>query len=301
MLDPRRLLTFGEVARRGSFSRAAEALALSQPAVSQQVAALERQLGTVLLVRGRSGAAPTEAGELLLAHADALAARLELAGAQLGGLAADERRTLRLGAVPSALATVVPAAVAAVRSAEPALDAAIEEGRVDELAVEVRTGRLHAAVCFQDAALPRQEHEGLRRVELAREPMHAVLPTAHPLAARAAVSLRELAGEPWMAPERDGLLVRACRAAGFEPRLVLVTRDPLAARAFAAAGLAVSLTPRLLAGIELPGILTPALRGPAPRRALYALLPGEGVHPLAGAFVRALRPAVATALGAVAR
>src|ERR687888_1395763 len=74
MLDPRRLLTFREVARQGSFSRAADALALSQPAVSQQVGALERQLGATLLVRGRAGTVVTPAGELLLAHADALAA-----------------------------------------------------------------------------------------------------------------------------------------------------------------------------------------------------------------------------------
>ena len=76
MLDPRRLLTFGEVARRGSFSRAAEALALTQPAVSQQVAALERQLGVRLLDRGPGGPSVTEAGALLLAHADAVADRL---------------------------------------------------------------------------------------------------------------------------------------------------------------------------------------------------------------------------------
>ena len=94
-----------------------------------------------------------------------------------------------------------------------------------------------------------------------------------------------------MAPERDGMLVRACRAAGFEPRIVIVTRDPLAARAIAAAGLAVSLTPKLLTRIPLPGIATPSLGPEAPRRALYALLPPAGAHPMAGAFVEALRRA----------
>ena len=73
-MDPRRLLTFREVARLGSFSRAGDALALTQPAVSQQVSALERQLGVRLLDRGPGGPTPTEAGALLLAHADAVAA-----------------------------------------------------------------------------------------------------------------------------------------------------------------------------------------------------------------------------------
>src|SRR3954454_13651639 len=115
MLDPRRLLTFRAVAREGSFSRAAAALARSQPAVSHQVGALERELGTPLLVRGRAGAVPTPAGELLLAHADALAARLELADTQMDALVAGSRRSLRVGAFPSALATIVPAAAAALR------------------------------------------------------------------------------------------------------------------------------------------------------------------------------------------
>jgi DNA-binding transcriptional LysR family regulator len=291
MLDPRRLLTFREVARRGSFSRAAEALARSQPAVSHQVRALERELGTALLVRGRAGAVPTRAGELLLTHADALAARLELADTQMDALVAGERSTLRVGAVPSALATIVPVAVAALCARDPGLEVVVEEGAVDDLDVAVRAGRLDAAVCFQDAAAPRREHDGLRRAELAEEPMLAVLAATHRLARRRRIALRDLAGEPWMAPSRDGLLVRACRAAGFEPRVVIVTRDPLAARAIAAAGLAVSLTPRLLGRVSLPGIVTPALSAPAPRRALYALLPPAGAHPLAAGLVRELAAA----------
>jgi DNA-binding transcriptional LysR family regulator len=295
MMDPRRLLTFRQVARQGSFSRAAEALALSQPAVSQQIGALERELGTALLVRGRAGTVPTPAGELLLAHADALAARLDLADTQMDALLAGERQTLRLGAFPSALATIVPAAVSALRAGDPQLEAAIEEGRVDELTRATQAGRLHAAVCFQASADPRVEPDGLRRIDVLEEPMHAVLPADHRLAGREAIALRDLADEPWMAPATDGLLVDACRAAGFEPRIVIRTRDPLAARAIAAAGLAVSLTPRLLARIGLPGIVTPALRGDTPQRTLYALLPNAGAHPLAAALVDALTTAAAAA------
>src|SRR5213596_2854463 len=102
MLDPRRLLTFREVARQGSFSRAADALALTQPAVSQQVGALERELGARLLTRGRGGTTVTPAGALLLAHADAVAARLDLADSQMEELAGERRQSLRLGSFPSA-------------------------------------------------------------------------------------------------------------------------------------------------------------------------------------------------------
>jgi DNA-binding transcriptional LysR family regulator len=291
MLDPRRLLTFRAVARHGSFSRAAEALVLSQPAVSQQVAALERELGTTLLVRGRAGTVPTRAGELLLAHADALAARLDLADAQMDALVTGARRALRIGAFPSALATIVPAAARALRGRESDLEIAIQEGTVDELVGAVQAGRLDAAVCFQDAAAARTEHDGLRRTDLVEEPMLAILAKTHPLARRKRIALRELADEPWMAPSTEGILVAACRAAGFEPRIVIHTRDPLAARAIAAAGLAVSLTPRLLARIPLPGVATPELRDNAARRTLYTVVPSAGAHPLAEPLVEALRAA----------
>src|SRR5829696_9722031 len=291
MLDSRRLLTFRAVAHAGSFSRAAEALALSQPAVSQQVAALERELGTPLLVRGRGGALPTDAGRLLLEHAEAVAARLDLAGVQMDALVAGRRRTLRLGAFPSALASVVPEAIGAMRAPSPDLEIAVEEGTLTDTADGVRSGRLDIAVGFQDAAVPWRDHGGLRREELAEEPMHAVVGAGHRLAGRRAIALAELSDDPWMAPSRDGLVVAACRAAGFEPRLVLVIRDPLAVRAIAAAGMAVTLTPQLLARLALPGVANIALEGPAPRRRLYALLPPAGAHPGAIAMVEALRAA----------
>src|SRR3954469_1144881 len=124
MLEPRRLLTFREVARRASFSRAAEALALTQPAVSQQIAALEREVGAALLDRGPGGLTLTETGELLLGHADALASRLDAADAQLAEWRAAREARLMIGASPSALATIVPDAIARWRAAAEAEDTA---------------------------------------------------------------------------------------------------------------------------------------------------------------------------------
>src|SRR3954471_2711493 len=207
MLDPRRLLTFREVARQGSFSRAAEVLALTQPAVSQQVGALERELGASLLTRGRGGTTVTPAGELLLAHADALAARLELADSQMEELASEARLSLRLGSFPSALATIVPVAIAALRLQQPELEVTIEEAPSAELTGGVTDGRLHAALGFQHSDLPRREFPGLRRVDIAEEPFVAVLPANHRLAKRKRVALEDMAGEPWMAPSRTGIIV----------------------------------------------------------------------------------------------
>jgi DNA-binding transcriptional LysR family regulator len=287
-MDPRRLLTFREVARQGSFSRAGEALALTQPAVSQQVSALERQLGVRLLDRGPGGPTPTDAGALLLAHADAVADRLAQAGAQVAELAASERETLRVGAFPSALASIVPEAIIRLREQHPEIQVEAAEASGEELGAMVAAGALHMAVCFQDAALPPRRPDGTERHELGREAMLAVIAADHPLARRDRLAISELADETWTAPSRDHLVYRACVAAGFEPRIAFVTRDVLAARGLVASGLAVTLMPELLAS-GLPGVAMVPLDGPQPYRSLYALTPAAGARASALAFLEALQ------------
>jgi DNA-binding transcriptional LysR family regulator len=296
MLDPRRLLTFREVAHQRSFSRAADALALTQPAVSQQVAALERQLGARLLDRGPGGPAPTEAGALLLAHADAIATRLSQADSQLAELVRAERRVLRIGAFPSALGSIVPAAIAGVREQEPEVQIEAVEGSGQANGAAVASGALHLAVCFQDATAPLHMPEGTERHELGDEAMLAMLAASHPLAGRRRIDLSELADETWTAPSREHLLYRACVAAGFEPRIGYVSRDPLAIGELVAGGLAVTLAPELLAG-RVTGVAFVALDDAVPRRLLYALTPAAGARPAARLFVDALRAAIAARRG----
>jgi DNA-binding transcriptional LysR family regulator len=289
-LDPRRLLTFREVVRQGSFSRAGDMLALTQPAVSQQVAALERQLGVRLLERGPGGPTPTEAGTLLLAHADAVADRLAQADQQVAELAANDRETLRVGAFPSALASVIPAAIARLRELRPELQVEASEGSGEALGAAVAAGALHAAMCFQDAEAPARRPEGTERHELGEELMKAVLAPEHPLAGRKSVRLRELADEVWTAPSRDHLIHRTCVAAGFEPQIRFVTRDVLAARALVRRGLAVTLMPDLVCGL-FDDISVVPLEGLQPRRSLYALTPAAGARESALAFLAALQVA----------
>jgi DNA-binding transcriptional LysR family regulator len=286
MVDPRRVLTFREVARLGSFSRAAEALALTQPAVSQQVAALERQAGAQLLERGPGGLSLTPAGELLLAHADVVADRLDLAAGQLAEFAGHAARELRIGAFPSALATRVPQALARLTVERPEVKADVSERTTGALVEGVRTGELHVAVCFQDAARPRREHEGAERIDLGEEPFRALLPEGHALAGGGPLRLQQLADEVWVAPSRDGMIAQACEATGFTPAIRYVSRDPLANRGLVAAGLAVTISPAELAA-EFTGIAVEPLRD-GPTRSVYALLPASGAGTLARAFVAAL-------------
>ena len=286
MLDPRRLLTFGAVARAGSFSAAARELSLTQPAVSQQVAALERELGARLLHRGPGGLSLTDAGTVALEHADALAERLALADTQLGELG-DDRGALRVGGFPSALATLVPAAIASV---VPQRVEAVE-GTVEELAAGVADGSLHVAVLFQDASTEPREHPGLRRHELLDEPFVIRVGPEHRLAHRRTVRLTELAHDTWVAPSTDGIVRNACVAAGFEPDIAFVARDVLAIRALVAGGLAVTLSPRLIAD-HLHGVRVLELRDDPPRRTIYALTPRTGTSQAARDFLDALRAVV---------
>jgi DNA-binding transcriptional LysR family regulator len=291
-MDPRRLLTFREVARQRSFSRAAETLSLTQSAVSQQVAALERQLATRLLDRGPGGLRLTPPGEQLLEHASAIADRLTLADAQIAEAVVAERRELRIGAFPSALATIVPAAVSALLATVPGLQVSVTEGRTDELTRGVRDGSLHLAVAFQDAHADRREHTGTRRHDLFTEPMVAALPPHHRLRRRDSIALSDLADDPWTAPSPDGLIARACARAGFTPRIAYLSSDPLSIRAIIAAGLAVALTPRLLA-THLHGVRIASVRDEPARRDVYALLPDAGARTTDEQLIAALADAAA--------
>ena len=163
----------------------------------------------------------------------------------------------------------------------------MEESAADELPERVRSGELHLAVDFQDAALPRREFEGTERRDLMSEPFLVALPPDHRLAGQKSVRIRDLADDDWTAAYTDGLIVRACRAAGFEPRLISITRDQLAIRGLITRGLAVTLAPRLLAEAFTDTALQ-LIAGKGPERDVYALLPPGYAHPLAQPMLAAL-------------
>jgi DNA-binding transcriptional LysR family regulator len=285
-MDPRRVLTFRAVAHQRSFSAAARALALSQPSVSNQVGALEREIGARLLEREPGGLRLTPEGEILLGHADAIAERFQLAATQIAAVAHGRRVRLRIGAFPTALAGLVPAAVARLRERHPDAKVSVEEGG-DDLAERVRTGELHLSLGFEDTARPGEPPADLERVDLLRERFMVALPPGHRLAGRRAIRIADLRDDDWTAAAGDGLIVRACRAAGFTPNLVSITHDQLAIRALILRGLAVTLAPELLAE-AFEGVPLRPISGASPTRDVYALLPPGGRHPLTGEILDVL-------------
>ena len=207
-MDPRRVLTFRAVAHERSFSGAARTLALSQPSVSNQVALLEREIGARLIRRDPGGLELTREGEILLEHADAIAERFALAAEQLAEAGSAIRTRLRIGAFPTAIAALLPAAVATLRREQPDARVNVDEGG-PELVARVRSGELHLALTFQDAARPRAEPAGVERHDLLREHFLVALGPQHPLADRAQVALADLSDDPWSAASDGGLIVRA--------------------------------------------------------------------------------------------
>ncbi len=278
-MDPRRVLTFRAVAHQRSFSRAARELSLSQPSVSNQVAALEREVGTRLLERRPGGLRLTPEGEILLEHADAVAERFQLAEAQLGAAAERQRTRLRIGALPSSLAEFVPAAIAHVRRRHPDTRFTFDEGTSEQLSARVAAGELDLAIAYQDTTWPRHEPRGVQRHHLLHEQFMVALPPEHRLASQVAVDLADLRDDDWTAALTDGVIVRACRAAGFEPNLVSITHDQLAIRGLIIRGLAVTLVAELLADPFKDLALRP-IEGMVVARDVYALLPPGRRHPL---------------------
>jgi len=297
-MDPRRLMTFRAVAHARSFSRAAEQMSLTQPSVSHQIALLETEIGVRLLERGRGGLRLTDAGAVLLEHADDVAWRLELADTQLASLAGQRREHVRVGAFPTALAGFVPAAIARLRLAHGDLRVRLGEVTPSTLEERLLSGEFDLAISYQAATAERRELRGTERIDLMQDTFLVVLPPKHPLAdAPGPIALADLAEEDWIFASTEGFLVQACREAGFEPRVVATTSEPLATRGLVLRGIGIGWVPSLLAD-DYSGVAIRPVKDAIRRRDIYALLPPGDRHPRARQVIDALRETAADSPGA---
>jgi DNA-binding transcriptional LysR family regulator len=296
--DVRRLRVLRAVAEHGSFAAAAAELRYTPSAVSQQIAALEREVGAVLVARGARGARLTQAGAVLDRHAAIVLGQLAAARAELDDLAALRGGTVRLAAFESSWTALVPAAVARFRAGFPDVELALAEEDPVAAVAGVRAGACDVAVVFEPNGA--EGLEGLDRTVVAHDPLWAVLPAGHALAGdAAALDLSVLAGEPWVAPTAfcAGVVRGACAAAGFEPDVVFSSADYGAVQGFVAAGAGVALVP-FLALSGNPRVVARPVHG-APSRVLAAVTAPEGPRPAsATAMVAALAEAAAELLPA---
>jgi DNA-binding transcriptional LysR family regulator len=292
MLDVRRMRVLREVAMRGSFSAAAEALSFTQSAVSQQIAALEREAGTTLVQRSARGVRLTEAGEAVVRHAEAIMARLAEAEAELEAIAGLRGGRLRTAAFESAGATLMPLAIAAFRQKHPAVELSMSLSEPEDCVPMLRSGELDLGIVFESAVT--HADDGIDRVHLLEDPMYLVMPADHPLANRRRVRLADLAGEAWIGGQPDcecnRLISRACAVAGYEPRIAFETDDYTAMQGFVAAGVGVSLIAELGLTTVRDDIVVRDLGRDTPVRQIYAATLADGYRsPATQAMLEILR------------
>lgn len=287
MLESNDLRLFDEVARSGSFTAAAELLGYTQSAVSRRVAAMEKATGGPLFQRLARGVRLTPAGVALHHHVVALLERLDRAGEELAAIHRGSGGTLRVGAFSTANVDLVPRALKEFAGSHPGVGLRVTEGLTPRLLDRIQAGALDVAVVSDyPAGLP----DGGRTVLLGEDELLVALPATHPVAGHEVVDLRDLAGENWIEAAPRGqptLLVAACAAAGFTPRGGLRVAEWSGKFGYVAAGLGVTLVPRLAARAVPDGVVLRPLGEQAPRRRVYAALP-EVPTPAALAFVGVL-------------
>lgn len=296
------LEVFAEAARRGSLTATGQALGYTQSAVSRQIAALERATGVALFERLPRGVRLTDEGRCLLVHAEAVLGSVRAARRDLDALRELDAGRLRVGAFDSAVATLVPAAMAAFRALYPHVALSLVEDTSAAQLGRLQAGEVDVAVV---SVYPHQTLEaGGGPVEfrhLTDDPLLVALPAGHPLAGGpGTLRLGDLAGERWVEGFPDGLetLAAACRRAGFAPRVDFEVREWIAKQGFVAAGLGLALVPRLAAAAVRPGVvLRPLHPDDAPVRTVHAATRrGPAVPPAVPAFLTQLDQAAATSI-----
>jgi DNA-binding transcriptional LysR family regulator len=301
MLDMKRLRVLREVSSQRSFSAAADALYMSQSAVSQQIATLEREVGMRLVERAGAGPTLTEAGNVLVSHADAAMARLAEAERELAAIAGLEGGEVRVASFPSASATLLTAGLSLFSRRHPNVRLTVAEAEPEDSLPRLRAGEIDLAIVFDYPSAPAQFDRDIELTLLLTESLHLALPKKHRLAGRRAVRLADLAEEPWLCGVRPSscgeVVIQACRDAGFEPRITFESDDYNVLQGYVSAGLGVTLLPDLALASLRPDLVALPTRPKAPKRRVWAATRPEGsCSPATEAMVSVLEE-VASELG----
>jgi DNA-binding transcriptional LysR family regulator len=285
-VELRQLRYFVAVAEELHFRRAAARLHVSQPPLSQQIRALEAEMGCTLLARTRRRVELTPSGAAFLRDARALLADLGGAVATARAIAAGQTGRLRVGFVGSALLSVVPGIVHRFREARPGVEVELRERPT----VEGLRGVLDGTVDVGLVRAPIEDAAELRCVSVLRERTVAALPANHELARLRRIPLRRLAAEPLVLFPRDqapgfhDLLMRSLAASGVHPHVVQYAPETLTIVGLVAAGIGVSLGAESVARLALDGVTYRPVIG-APDAELLAVARADDDSPLVAAFI----------------
>jgi DNA-binding transcriptional LysR family regulator len=302
MLDVKQLRVLKEVGACGSFSAAAEALSYTQPAVSQQIAALEKRAGATLVDRTSRGVRLTEAGRALVEHAEVVLSRLAAAEAELEAMASIRGGRVRLASFPTAGASLLPPAVALFTERYPEVELSFIEREPEEAAQMLRAAELEVAIVFEYSGVETEFerfYEGIELHALVEDPMYLALPHGHRLSHKPRVRLQDVQDETWIQESGNHSWCgrfheTACQAAGFTPEVGFRSDDYNVVQGLVAAGVGISLLPGLSLTNVRDDIVIRSLGRNAPaRRIAAATLAGRYRSPATEAMLGILEEVAA--------
>ncbi|MFF8598588.1 LysR family transcriptional regulator [Streptomyces sp. NPDC015232] len=299
MIEARHLRVLRAVAATGSFSAAARELGCTQPAVSQQMKALEASAGTPLLVRTGREMRLTQAGEALVRHASGILAGLTAAEEEVAAIAGLRAGRVRLVSFPSGSSALVPTALAALRAAHPGTRVSLVEAEPPRSVEMLREGDCDVALAFRYGTGPvngADAWDDLVVRPLLADRLVGLVPEAHRLAGAGSVPIGELAEDPWIAgcPRCRRQLVDVCESAGFTPRIDFATDDYPAVVGLVGAGLGVAVLPELaLDSVRPRGAVTVTVEPPVEREIVALTLPDLAQVPAVAATLDELTRAAA--------
>ncbi|UXZ96880.1 LysR family transcriptional regulator [Pseudomonas phytophila] len=288
-MELRHLRYFIAVAEELHFGRAAQVLGISQPPLSQQIQALEQELGTRLFDRTNRRVELSEAGRLFLDEARLVLAQVDKAADVARRVRLGELGELKIGFTTSApFTSSIPQAIFAFRQRFPAVHLALQEMNSMEVAAQLEDESIQVGI-MRPLALP----ESLVVVELLREPLVAIINAGHPLAQsnEQGLHLSELANEPFVFFPRtygSGLyaqLMDLARAAGFTPLITQEAGEVMTIIGLVAAGLGVTVLPASYRRMRIDGVVYRTLLDPDATSAVWLVQRKDQQSPMARAFV----------------
>lgn len=269
MLDMRRMILLADVIDFGSMTAAAEALSYTPSAVSQQMLRLEAEVGQPLLQRGARGVTPTEAGAVLARHARRVERQLAAAESDLADIGGLRRGTLEIGTFPTIGSSLMPLAVSEFKSRHPGIRLSVRSGRLEALTDMLESGVTGLSLLW-DYEWNRLNPHDFLLTHLFDDPTMLVVGAQHRLARRRHVKMAQLADEEWIVRADNhpvaGVLDRACRAAGYDPRISFQANDYQEAQAMVSVGLGIALAPRTAVSNQRPDVRILSLGETVPSR-----------------------------------